>query len=455
MKTTLLLQFGIGSLVAAALALGCGGNGGPGSGDTGGTTPPDASPYEPDAGEVTPNDPAKPFFFDTSNNALEPSIAVDGSGAIHVAYRTTTSPLRLKYARCTSGCASPANFTVADLADAADGAHPSLALDPQGRPRIAWFVRDAGGNGMYRFGSCDANCTSAAAWTSAMVYQTGSLAPWAGRYFAVDAQGRPALAVADSGTVYVSCTQGCTASANWSQVRLSTTPDYQHALSFADAGQPRIGYRRTDAANESVGYLECNAGCDNAASWSGNLLFGVGSGGDFDLRVDAQGRPRIALYEGYLPGTPQNLKTYWAWCNAGCNDDTKWSSAELAVPERFAEGGISLALDAQGNPSVAGGTEDSSNSQYGAALARCTAGCLDSNATWKAAFVESDEDATTANPVPLDKGCSISAWAVGKEVSLALDAAGSPRLAYDAIHSQGGTCAVHEDVEMVRVAVLP
>jgi hypothetical protein len=125
------------------------------------------------------------------------------------------------------------------------------------------------------------------------------------------------------------------------------------------------------------------------------------------------------------------------------------------VLDRFAERGLALALDSNNRPRIAGGIDSIAESVYAAGLTWCDEACESAGATWKSKAVESADDLEANNPVLVQDGCSISVWSeVGRNPSLALDPSGQPRLAYEAVHGQGGSCYAHEDVVLVRVAVI-
>jgi hypothetical protein len=127
------------------------------------------SPGGADAGSTDPGTTSGPehsgwaFFLDTSHNFAEPSLAVDSHGGLHVAYRSVTGDdsFPIRYAYCSSNCSNPASWRMTDVGDAGgDGAFPSLVLDSQDRPRLAWFHENLMyGEREYWFAKCDSGCT--------------------------------------------------------------------------------------------------------------------------------------------------------------------------------------------------------------------------------------------------------------------------------------------------------
>ncbi len=418
----------------------------------------DAGTGGPDGSVTGPDSSSGTFFLDLSSNFVEPSIATDADGGVHVAYRAYTSvdgKYPVRYAYCASRCGEADSWIAFDIGlSGIGGAFPSLALDAAGRPHVAWFRSDdwLGSDGAFWLARCEAGCSQPASWTAGEAFQTEALSPEGDRYFGIDPGGSAVIVHRGASTaLFASCTQGCTDAAGWRQTDLSIRRGYNFAVAFAGPGKPRFAF----TSEGDLYYFECGGNCGDASSWSGGGLFGIGSGGRFDLRTDRSGRPRIALYEGYLADAPQNEKTYYAWCDSGCSAASAWSSALVDVPDRFGEEGLALVMDADDRPWIAGGIDDYMQSLYGVGIAICDQGCESDGAQWRSVLVASVDDLEASDPVPVASGCSISVWnVVGKDVSLSLDPAGQPRLAYGATHGQGGSCSVHDDLALIRLTVL-
>jgi hypothetical protein len=121
-------------------------------------------------------------------------------------------------------------------------------------------------------------------------------------------------------------------------------------------------------------------------------------------------------------------------------------------------GGIDLQFDRQGRPRVAyqelGG---------GLGYAWCDAGCETDGVQWRSKEVESADALSQDYDILPIRRCSVSTWFGGVRPSLALDAQGNPRIAYDAQHYWYGTELVNgvphqcdfKDVNVTRFAQLP
>ncbi|MHB0875579.1 MAG: hypothetical protein ACYC5O_06010, partial [Anaerolineae bacterium] len=156
----------------------------------------------------------------------------------------------------------------------------------------------------------------------------------------------------------------------------------------------------------------------------------------FRLALDVSDRPRLALYTGQLSTppavTPKSL--YYLWCNSGCGDAAvaAWDGYSVGLPDDVGAG-VDLAMDLQNRPHLA--YEDPT---LGLGYARCTSGCETANPVWQTSVVDGNSALDLSEPVPLLSGCTQRHWYAGKNPSLALDAAGNPRIGFEAEHLQGG-----------------
>lgn len=396
------------------------------------------------------------FFLmpDPVNNTQKGSVtAVDPAGGVHVAFSAQTSAGGSRpayYATCPSGCGNAANWTVIAVGELGFyGTGTTLALDAQGRPRMMWFSQSMSGtiglpgDGTYHYAACDANCTTPANWKVSPALATDSLGPWNVHYFALDGQGGAGFVYLDDAPRYVTCKQGdCTQAANWQDVALDVagTKLYDMRLTYTPQGQPRLLSYQPDGPTDLLVFSACDTGCNDMDNWWGVGLWDLHYGRDFTLRLDSQGRPRVALYdEGAL---------HYLWSNGDPLDVGSWSYTTLSTTERFGES-VALAFDGADRPHMAAYVGDA----YGLAYGACTANCESGSPTWDFEMVETADDLNTLAPVPVTPGCSLSSWMyVGHTPSLALDAGGNPRISYYSNHMQGGTCDVYDDIELMRFA---
>jgi hypothetical protein len=168
---------------------------------------------------------------------------------------------------------------------------PALALTADGRPRVAGRVFALPGpgeteakEGLY-FLSCDANCTETPSWTRTWVIDAGS-----GSYpsptwdLAIDPQGRPRIAFfAGDGMeqadlshtlIYLWCDEAdCLTDAAWNGTVVVGEGNGEGASLALDAeGQPRLAFL---TASSELGYAWCDEGCETPdGAWTATLVEG-------------------------------------------------------------------------------------------------------------------------------------------------------------------------------------
>ena len=402
------------------------------------------------------------LWFFTDNNTDGASIAVDAAGGVHMgfsAYTAVGGAWPAYYAYCASNCANSASWTTTSVGNLGVwGGYTRLALDTAGHPRLLWYSQTLVSTpGVFQYAECDTACTNAANWAK-VTLATASNYPSYSRYFALDQQGRPRYLYTDTntdhtGAYYDYCDANCTSAAQWHEVQINSAfLLFDFSLAFDTTGGAHLAYRDATNYPDRLGYAEC-AACDNAAGWQSTLLVNIGSGAAFSFRLDAQNRPRLAFYTGYLGSdNPNNNVLAYAWCNAACTLESNWDNYALGLPTHYGSK-VDLALDQQGHPHMAYYVDNASTS-WVLGYAVCTANCEDHTAAWQTQFVETSDDLDASDPIPLKSGCSVSSWLeVGHTPSLTLDAGGNPRIGYTAKHYQGGTCSISEDIRLVRFAL--
>lgn len=361
---------------------------------------------------------------------------VDGSGGVHLTFYDSNY---IYYAHCTANCGNPANWLELPLfavgeEDSLD--EPTLGVDGNGHPRLMWYALYSGYERSYYYAECNANCTvSAANWTSTAMVNVDSYGyPLNVRYAALDTQGRPRLvypmvSYPDDGFNYLTCEAGCTTASNWFTATV-TTPGLQpnvFQLVFDPYDRPRLlGY---DDNNSELVYAECSINCATAANWGSVGLFEpiyYLAEYPFTLRVDTQGRPRVAYYDG----DAGNNVLYYAWSNASPLTVGGWSSYTLNYPTND-YWSLDLALDSQGRPAVAYPT-DTLDLDY----LTCTAACETASPTWQQQFIETSDDLEASYPIALNPDCVSSDWGISGYPSLTLDAANNPNVSYRVLHVQ-------------------
>ncbi len=209
------------------------------------------------------------------------------------------------YGECTASCTTPAGWTTVSLSG--EAMQPVLALTASGQPRIAVKVR---GRNLLAFTQCDANCTQAANWSAIQPLYYLASERFA---LALDAQGRPRMAwnqgqtglageaANDLKVFYAWCDSGCATAAAWqgSGVGLQARDGAEGlALALDPAGTPAIAYDQSTPLALSLAV--CTGGCNSpAAQW-----------GTVEVETSAQ---LEAQSPAPLPGCSTGVVPYSQW----------------------------------------------------------------------------------------------------------------------------------------------
>ncbi|HET9932628.1 MAG TPA: hypothetical protein VFQ35_18120, partial [Polyangiaceae bacterium] len=143
----------------------------------------------PEAGAPGDDPPAtspERFFFPTPNatNTVAPKVVVDAQGGVHAAYPAYFGG-RAYYAYCKSNCSSATAFQVVELDVGSSIGNVSLALTPQGKPRLVLSEFDKA-----YYAACDAQCGTLAGWTMTPVFDHDNSMEVSGQALAIDTAGR-------------------------------------------------------------------------------------------------------------------------------------------------------------------------------------------------------------------------------------------------------------------------
>jgi hypothetical protein len=394
------------------------------------------------------------------------SVAVDSGGGIHVAYALYSGldngQRPAYYAFCAANCAGMANWSLTRLSNHVSDVR--LALDPlTGHPRMMIYTWNLDTDAHdYQYAVCESGCTSSANWTITVLttnYEIPTRRSYNNnRYFALDPQGGPAFVYTDNaeghtGTFYAHCSTGCTNAGNWSEIQLSSQEVGRPALTFTPDGQPRLvaSYYVSDdpvynQATWKLVYAGCYSNCNDLSQSQWGSIFVVPVIGDasFSLRVDTNGRPRVALYPTSVDlSLMQPGQLYYLWCDSvTCLDLNDWHQVSVGTPIASGDG-VDLILDPANRPRLAFQMGDD-----GLGYAACDANC-GVTSSWQARTLESTASVMALYPpgLPEHQNCPILTWLNGVRPSLALDLAGRPRVGYDAELWWGGTSPyVHCDI---------
>jgi hypothetical protein len=317
------------------------------------------------------------FFAHREYLTYNAATAVDAQGGIHLAFNVSDEKhdadptgVPALYTYCpgpATACAEPSKWSsLVALTERVN--QVQIAVTPDGRPRMLVGRDRAGTNwSEYIYFACEQNCTDANNWSGLIIAQPAGIELFdyynPQHSFALDSQGRPRFVYANTwgngepnAIHYAYCDEAdCTAPGSWSTGDMRLGPQYQTlgsdyvSLAF-DGDHPRVVLRTTlSGLPDAVYYFACDAmECVSDEDWASVELPYPGDQqwANWDLALDAQGRPRVALYEPAPIDIYVGGKLYYAWCDADdCAQPGVWQQTLVVEGEGK---NVDLAFDAQG-----------------------------------------------------------------------------------------------------------
>lgn len=400
-----------------------------------------------------PPPPARAGFFTMDDlKTYNAATAVDSQGVAHLAFYVSDqgnpAPLGQPafYTSCAGGvaaCGNPANWAGLVQMDSQVN-QVQIAVTSDGRPRI--LIRRNGQIGDdHHYWTCEARCNEGGSWAGLFVTQSNGVelrnADMPQRSFALDAQDRPRFIWSHSfgngrpnGIYYAFCDAAdCAEPGSWQHTRVaglddrSVTSDYS-TLRF-DGDMPRFLTRVNHSGLPVyLAYFACNQGCDEPQSWQSTTLEhpdGNKMWAGWDLELDGQGRPRIALYEPAPPSLFVGGKLFYGGCDTSCGEsDAPFTITQVASGEGQS---VDLAIDPRGR------THMVYDAGQRGALGElwCDAGC-GSAGSWQRRTLETSEqlqdEFAPASPLSCDQQERVWLDAIPQ---VAFDAQGRMLVAYD------------------------
>jgi hypothetical protein len=396
--------------------------------------------------------PGGGFFVDTDYLTYNAATAVDARGVVHMAFYASDeghqdAPLGQPafYTTCSAGVAACADSSKWGALVQMDSSvnEVQVVVTGDGRPRL--LVRRNGQVGYdYNYWACEQQCADGASWSGLNVTQANGVeqhsADMPQRSFALDGQGRPRFIWSHSfgngrpnGIYYAFCDEAdCTEPGSWQHTRVaglddkSVTADYA-TLRFAGDSPHFLTRVNHSGLPVFVAYFACSQACDRPEAWESTTLNPPADKqwASWDLELDAQGRPRIALYEPASADIFVGGRLFYGGCDISCDGpDAPFS----IVPVASGEGqSVDLAIDPQGR------THMVYDAGQRGALGElwCDTGCAGA-AAWKRRILETSEGLMRqlAPASPLTCGQQERIW-FDAIPQVSFDAQGRMAVAYD------------------------
>ena len=396
------------------------------------------------------------LFFRHDRRITSATVKVDAAGNSHAAYVMSLPPIEhppAMYAFCAAAedCGDPASWTTIEVPteDPHAVAEVQLQLTAQGQPRLMLRVAVGYNNGSgtkhYYFAECNTDCTNPGNWTVGYAFNSSETAAvdiadidQPQRNFALDPQGRPRFMYYDRnyfrdpdhwGGFYTWCNAQCTNQDNWDEAWLLVGSIFEYpSLTFTSDGKPRIVSQIYSSGNtEGVYYFECNNECDDLNDFAFPKIAtrGAETSPSWDIEIDAQNRPRIAMYRGSDLDREKGDRLLYLECNADCHKQESWTTIDLGL--RSGDGqDPDLEIDAQGRARIAWTTGFGN-----VGFSYCNSSCLQP-AAWNNLYFQDESDAKWRQEIPqaLPFNCDADVWKA-KNTVLSVDGADTLNIAFD------------------------
>ncbi len=250
------------------------------------------------------------------------SLRVDGNGRRHLVYYGANNELR--YATCAAQCESPPSWTIATIDPITGDSRVSLALDRSGALHVAYY--DAGFQ-FLKYAVCPADCGDPANWGVTVPDLTGAIGREAS--LAIDAAGRLHVATHDElsdGLAYATCANDCLGN-GWQSEAIDPANGAAESAVIAVGGDGRLHVAYQPGDTDDLRYASCGGGCLNPAAWETTIVHPTPEdAGEFvAIAVDDVDR----LYLTYWVIRLGTERLFLATCASSCTDAASWQSTTI------------------------------------------------------------------------------------------------------------------------------
>jgi hypothetical protein len=419
--------------------------------DAGASNGKDASTSSSDGGLQTSGNGLF-FFLPTGepDNTSAPTVAVDGQGNTHSVFPAYAGG-DAYYSLCKSdgSCTGSASAQVAHFQTDGTVANAMLVLTADGKPRILLSSYS-----QVYWGACEQNCGVRENWTFASILNHNGKKQITGEALALDPQGRPrflmhtyralfGIGQETPEETYAQCDAACENPASWRYTVVETGEIWDHSnLRFDAQGHAHVAttvvpFQGNAPDGDPINaYLQCDAAECGAMS----AFRGTGFGAPFESMTEAVNMypaTSLALTKSGVPRVALIAKSAEGKKQLiyyACNSNCKDGKSWFGtiLTQHDAIGaGVDLTLDATDHPRLV------YTFNYNILLRFCDENdCTTETAKWDDGLVEAGKN-IPADKIFLWENCTIGAWFLHSP-SIALTTSGQPRVGYQARDISGG-----------------
>lgn len=222
------------------------------------------------------------------------ALAVDAAGRAHVAYNDDSNG-NLKYATCASSCLTAANWQIVAVDASGSGVQAtSIAVHGSGRVHVAYYDL---GNRDLEYATCAGACATAASWQTTTVDAAAGLGFDAS--LAVEASGRAHIAWYDSGNhlKYATCGANCATPASWQVGGADAFGDVGWMSSLDVDGDGRVHVAYYYNIPDVLKYGTCATACANQGNWRTKVVDSPSVGTYPSIVVDRNGAVHATYHD--------------------------------------------------------------------------------------------------------------------------------------------------------------
>lgn len=248
----------------------------------------------------------------TTNSGLSSSLIIDPSG-LHATYQVLGSlHWALRYASCATSCVLATSWQLTTIDSAGFPGDASLAVDGSGVLHVT-YVDQVGGvsRALLKYAICSTACSTATNW-QITVLDSAIHVSSSSRALAIDGASRQHLVYqrADSASAvslyYSRCDTGCGSATNWQSTQIDPSPlfDASPVIALDPNGHPRSAYWGSPGGTSTITYASCDTQCTTPNAWRILPIQVIESGSSdllqHSLVIDATGSPHMSFQHAGL-----------------------------------------------------------------------------------------------------------------------------------------------------------
>ena len=273
-----------------------------------------------------------------NNVGMHNSIAIDSNDAIHIAYFGYLNPegtgvKNLMYSSCVSLCGTQSSWSTIIIDNSGDvGKWNSIAIDSNNKIHISYYDSSTANKDL-KYATCTSSCATASSWSSITVDSNGDLGEHTS--LAIDSNDVLHIVYSSATTLgtgsgnsnqkYATCTSSCATPSSWTITSLNAPEDSIQWNSLTVDSNDALHMVFYDQDLRDIFYSMCASLCTSASSWSTTTIQSNNDvGAPNSIGVDSNN----GIHVSYFTNNP-NYDLEYAKCLSSCSSQSSWSTTTL------------------------------------------------------------------------------------------------------------------------------